>query len=770
MTDRPPPDVAPPEGAAAAESGPEPSEVTLARAIQVMNVGIAIVDADQRITLMNPAFLQSMGLPDDAFPPGTPVVDAVRASALRGIYGPGDPEAQVAAVMAADRRRPGRLRRRTYLGRSFDLHNSPIPEGGYVVSAIETTGLLAARADAERAMAQTTAALSTLRTGLAAFGPDGRLLFSNSRFAELLSLPAERVVAGVAFSVLLDVMAEREEYSGADGIAFVAEQAATNRSMPHAARRVTGGARVIDVESAPLPDGGWTVSVTDITPLARAEDEARRRATMLDTILAAVPHGICVYGADHRVRMFNPTYTRVMAGAPLEVGDHMSDIIRRRAESGEFGTGSPDAIYREQSSHDITRPQRRRRVRPDGSAIDVRTAPLPDGGHISVVTDITPLVHAEQEGARQHAHMAAMLSGIRHGILLWGPDRRLIAYNDVTVELLGLPDHMMAVGRTDLEIIADMRAINAWVTVQDGTAIGVDFEMRDITRPYRRQVTMRTGRVLDMRCDPTPGGGWVTTYTDISDIRKIEEELRRSRDAAEAANQAKSRFLATMSHELRTPLNAIIGFSDSLTRTGYDVEPERIIEFSREINHAGRQLLSVINIVLDVARLEAGRFDLSSETVDVEALIHAVVRQCQTTALVGEITVEVELPEDPPRLRSDERWMQQALQQVLSNAIKFTEPGGVVAIGARVDADGDLIVYVRDSGIGIPAEDLDRVFEPFTQLDNAFSRRYSGSGLGLYIARAMIAAHDGTLTLTSAPGAGTLAEARLPARRVVAST
>ena len=742
-------------------------DAPLGAAINAMQVGVAIIDSEQRIVLMNPAFLLSLGLPNNAYPPGTPVIDAVRASALRGVYGPGDPEAQVAAVMAPDRSQPGRLRRRTYLGRSFDLYSAPIESGGYVVCAIETTGLLAARADAERAMGQTTAALATLRTGLGAFGADGRLLFANPSFAELLSLPIEKVAPGTTFPALLALMADRDEYSGADGIAFLNDQRNANRGVPSSVRRLTAGAAVIDAVSAPLPDGGWTITVTDITPLALAEDEARRRAGLLDTILAAVPHGICVYGPDQRVLMFNPTYAKVMAGAPLQVGDHMVDVIRRRSEAGEFGPGDPGTVFAQQMAFDISRGQQRRRQRPDGTAIDVRTAPLPNGGHISVVTDITPLVAAEAEGARRTEDMAAMLASIRHGILLWGPDRRLIATNAVTTELLGQAEGVLVPGKTDAEIIELLRANKAWADTEDPDWIASDIDVRDHSVPYRRQVTMRTGRVLDMRSDPTANGGWVTTYTDITETRMIEEELRRSRDAAEAANLAKSRFLATMSHELRTPLNAVIGFSDALIREGVEPDPDRVTEFAQEINEAGRQLLSVVNIVLDVARLEAGRFDLSAEQVDVDHLIRAVVRQSHTTAQAGEITVQVDIAPDLPRLRSDERWMQQALHQLLSNAIKFTEAGGSVAIGARIGSDGDLDIYVRDSGIGIPESDLERVFEPFTQLDNTLSRRYPGAGLGLYIARAMVTGHDGQLTLRSRPAGGTEAEVRLPASRLV---
>ena len=124
------------------------------------------------------------------------------------------------------------------------------------------------------------------------------------------------------------------------------------------------------------------------------------------------------------------------------------------------------------------------------------------------------------------------------------------------------------------------------------------------------------------------------------------------------------------------------------------------------------------------------------------------------------------LPNGLPALRSDERRLTQALSQLLSNAIKFTDAGGVVTIGARLESDGDMLISVHDTGIGIPAGDLERVFEPFTQLDSTLSRRYQGAGLGLYIARALVTGHGGRLTLRSAPGEGTTAEIRLPASRV----
>ena len=160
---------------------------------------------------------------------------------------------------------------------------------------------------------------------------------------------------------------------------------------------------------------------------------------MLHSILEAIPHGVCVYGADHRVTMFNRAYTQVMAGAPLSVGDHLEDVIRRRAAAGEYGPGATDEIFAQQMAFDVTRPQMRKRRRPNGMTLDVRTTPLPDGGYISVVTDITALTEAEAEVSRRADELAVMLSNIRHGVLLWGPHRRLVASNAVAAELLDLP-------------------------------------------------------------------------------------------------------------------------------------------------------------------------------------------------------------------------------------------------------------------------------------------------------------------------------------------
>ncbi len=740
---------------------------TLSAVIEALPVGVSVVDPEQRIVLVNPAYCASLDLPPNSFAPGMPLAQVLRASAYRGMYGPGDPETLAAELAALDLRRPGRLRRRTHNGRSYDVITAPLPDGGHVACAVDTTALVAARTEAETGVARLTSALATWRAGFAVFQPDRTLLHANLRFAGMLGLPANAVQAGMTLDVILDLIASREDFTGRDAEAFIAAQRALDRSAPSAVRRQRSNGQIIWIGSDPLPGGGWTITLADITLIATTEDEAQRRARSLSVVLETIPHGVCVYGADRRVTMFNRAYSEVMAGAPLATGDHMVDVIRRHAEAGEYGPGSPDRIVAEQLAFDITRPQMRQRHRPNGTTIVVRTAPLPDGGHIVVVTDITPLIKARAELSQRADEIAVMLGSVRQGILMWDAGKRLIASNGVAAALLNLPPGLLTPGRTGPEMVDDVLQRAGSGDGERARAVAQALLDQDRSVPHERTMTTRAGRVLELRSDPTPDGGWVTTITDVTEARRAEEELRRAKEAAEAANQAKSRFLATMSHELRTPLNAVIGFSDALLRESENPTPARVAEFARQINQSGRNLLDLINIILDVARIESGRFDLMSERVDIVRLVSTAVRQADAAAQAAEIALTAELPETLPMLRGDERRLAQVLRNLLSNAVKFTEIGGSVATGARLEPDGGLLIYVRDTGIGIPGSELDRVFEPFTQIESTLSRRFQGAGLSLYISRALVSGHGGTLALRSEPGKGTTAEIRLPANTLL---
>jgi signal transduction histidine kinase len=747
----------------------KPSPGTFESALDVLPVGVAIFDSDQRAVLVNPAYCASLDLPPGSLQRGRKLGDMLLPSAIRGVFGPGDPASQVAAALAVDRSRPGRIRRRHFAGRSFDLLSHPLPDGGHVVCAVEVTGLLTAQAEAEAAFSRISTALAGLRIGLATFGPDRVLMLHNLRFSELFGLPPDRIWRGQCFAELLAIMQQREEYSSHDGEAFIAGQRDLDRARPHRARRVRANGQVVEIASDPSPDGGWTITAIDINPLATAEDEARRRASMLESLLASIPQGVCLYGADRRVRMLNRAYVEVMAGAPLAVGDSLEEVIRRRAIAGEYGPGDPDDVFAQQMAFDTSRPQMRRRRRANGTVIDVRTAPMPDGGHVSVVSDITPLTQAEEELARRASEMDVMLRNIRHGVLLWGPDRRLIACNRMASELMGHPTGLLVPGRPQSEILADMLARGQFGSGPKAEARARGLQERDWSQPYLREFSTPAGRHIEARSDPTPDGGFITTMTDITDARSVEQELRRAKEAAEAASRAKSRFLAVMSHELRTPLNAVIGFSDTLRRGVDGVAPQKVGEFASAINEAGRHLLGMIDIILDVARLESGRLDLVEGATDLASLARDSVRHAEQMDGAAGMRLSVCIEENLSLVRADERRLMAVLRQLLSNAIKFTRPGGVITVAVWMDG-AEPALAVSDTGIGISKEDMPLVFQPFSQLDDGLTRRYQGAGLGLHLARAVVEGHGGTLRLSSRVGEGTRVEIRLPADRVIQSS
>jgi len=275
---------------------------------------------------------------------------------------------------------------------------------------------------------------------------------------------------------------------------------------------------------------------------------------------------------------------------------------------------------------------------------------------------------------------------------------------------------------------------------------------------------------VEMRCRPmrpqdttaVERPSIVAVTRDVSDRKAQEAELTRTRDEAESASRAKTQFLANMSHELRTPLNAVIGFSEILNRELFGALGEaRYRDYARLIHESGEHLLNVVNDILDMSKIEAGKFKIVKEPFEVASLVKSCCDLMRHTAEQRSLSLIVDVAPGIPELPADKRACKQMLLNVISNAIKFTDPGGWVRVSARVEGES-VELAVADNGIGIAEADLPKLGNPFVQANNSYDRSYDGAGLGLSVVKGLARLHGGQLELASTLGQGTTATILLP--------
>jgi signal transduction histidine kinase len=251
----------------------------------------------------------------------------------------------------------------------------------------------------------------------------------------------------------------------------------------------------------------------------------------------------------------------------------------------------------------------------------------------------------------------------------------------------------------------------------------------------------------------------------LKDAKAMTERLRIARDEAVAASRAKTEFLANMSHELRTPLNAIIGFSEYLDMLGAQSIPERFLGYIKDIQRAGRGLLTLVDDLLELSRLDLGKAVLSESKFDLVALLQEVVRAVSRQAQSASVTIDFP-PIAPAMICADERMMRQIAVNLLTNAIKFNRPGGSVQARIEWPASGGIALVVSDTGIGIAPARIPQLIQPYGETAQV-ARAQGGSGLGLSIVKRLVDLHDGELHIGSRPGEGTTATVILPPDRLV---
>jgi signal transduction histidine kinase len=361
--------------------------------------------------------------------------------------------------------------------------------------------------------------------------------------------------------------------------------------------------------------------------------------------------------------------------------------------------------------------------------------------------------------------LQSTLENIGEGLSVFDSRGRLIAWNSRFCELLELPP--------DLTVGAPLRDILMLQAVRGD--FGRDDPSAEVTKrlelfyrdvPTTKERLTPRGRILQISRRAMPDGAIVSVYSDVTDLKASERKLIQARSQAEMANHAKSEFLANMSHELRTPLNAIIGFSEIIAHELFGpLGNEKYLDYMKDIHKSSLHLLAIINDVLDMSKIEAGKLELSKEPLNIRHLIGEVIRMMREWAESRSIEMVTKLPVEEVEIWADERAMKQIFLNLMSNAIKFSRDGGQVCIRVVSDEPGLAVVEFEDHGIGMTEEELERALQPFGQAKPSTTRNYGGTGLGLPITKGLIEAHGGKLAIESRADQGTIARISLSTER-----
>jgi len=401
---------------------------------------------------------------------------------------------------------------------------------------------------------------------------------------------------------------------------------------------------------------------------------------------------------------------------------------------------------------------------------------------IGIAVDITEQKNLVEKTVAADLRLRDAIETIPEAFVLWDPDNRLVLCNSNFQELHDLPDEAIAVGASYESVVAAGRKpVVRHKVVTDGGPV--------IPGARTFEAQLEDGRWLHISERRTKDGGYVSVGTDITALKTHEEKLvdsekrlmatvadlrvsqQRSAELtekyaaektrAEEANQAKSKFLANMSHELRTPLNAIIGFSEIMESNMFGpLGAEKYHEYCGDIRGSGQYLLDVINDILDMSKIEAGRIRLDFEDLELDQLLGEAMRVVSARAQEKELQLVARISPEL-RLRADRRALKQIALNLLSNAVKFTPAGGRVTVRGRA-ADHCIVLAIADTGIGIAKDALTKLGRPFEQVESQLTKSHQGSGLGLAISKSLVELHGGRMRIRSTLGKGTLVVVRLP--------
>jgi len=508
---------------------------------------------------------------------------------------------------------------------------------------------------------------------------------------------------------------------------------------------------------------------------ASREKEARQARAALQAMFDNMSDGVMLYEPETQWVYQNAAIIALhqLPDELMAISPTLADLMRFRAKRGDYGPvdqspkGLEDWVAKRLARFVAADQPPQRRKTFSGRTVEITYRRLPDGRVLTIHRDITDIVEREEKLQQARAVLEAVFDNMSDGVLLYERDGRWVYQNPAMARLHNMSNAFMATLPTFADIIR-YRAQRGDYGLVDQLPGGIEgwiatriarFDAGDQPPERRRTVTGRTVEVTYRRLSD---GRVLTIHRDLTDIVEQEEKLamahaesERAREEAEAANQAKSTFLATMSHEMRTPMNGVVGTAELLEREPLNERQRRLVG---TVRRSATALLRIIDDVLDFSKIEAGRMELEEAPFSLRALVTSTVEtlsvQVENKGLALHTTIE---PGTPDTVLADSTRLRQILFNLIGNATKFTDVGRIAVRVRAIDTDDKnvtLALAVSDTGIGMDRRQQERLFKPFSQADSSTTRRYGGTGLGLSIVRRLAELMGGTVTVESAPSRG----------------
>jgi PAS domain S-box-containing protein len=618
--------------------------------------------------------------------------------------------------------------------------------------------------------------LDAMTDGIGVLDADGRVAYMNKAVVEIFGLDSQAIRPGTSIHDIVRAQEEAGDIVVVEGRRLTVEERVARMCDPKGCRferRIPSG-RYIEFTFRPLGEGRTLGVYRDITELKqrqleleRARDEVADTQRLMNTILDGMTDGAVLFDANHRLVYINRALQDPLRNAKLQAGMTIEETVRARLTAGDVTDGDGTELTVQERVARILDPQGSRfeRRMPSGRYVEFSFRQVGDGRTLGFLRDVTELKlrqieleRARDEVASAQRLMSEVLRGLPLGVSVFDRDHRIIYGNGrLRASELGLPKIRNRMGMTLEEIVRAQMEAGDHHYDENGRPLTFEERVARVFDPRgsHSERQLPSGRYLEWSFAPLADGYTLALVRDVTETRQRQREVEQARDAAEAANQAKSTFLATISHEIRTPMNGVIGTAELLEREALSERQRRLV---RTVRTSAAALLRIIDDVLDFSKIEAGRMELEEAPFHLRALVEGTAETLSVQAERKGLAIRTLIEPDTPELLSgDATRIRQILFNLLGNAIKFTEVGEIRVLARTLSHTSGrvrLALSVADSGIGMTDEQRARLFQPFSQADNSTTRRYGGTGLGLSIVRRLAQLMGGDASVESRPGVG----------------